>query len=146
MKKLSLIIEKSKDGKFWGRVTIEDDLIIESAASPEGLEKKMKKLLYRFHNIQPGEIRFEPAYDLTALFDRNDFLNISAIALRSGINPGLMRQYAAGLKYPSAERAKAIEQIVNELGRELARIKVAVIKDRSVPKGVKRKLIAKNAP
>ncbi len=146
MKKLSLIIEKSKDGKLWGRVEFEDDLIVDSAVSPNELEKKMKKLLHYFHNVEPSEVRFELAYDLTALFTQKDYLNVSAIALKAGINPGLMRQYVAGFKYPSLERAKAIEHIINDLGRELIGIKLAVVKNdpASQPKSLKRKIAAKN--
>lgn len=146
MKKLSLIIEKPKDGKLWGRVKFDNDLIVDAAVSSDELENKMKKLLYRFHQIEPSEIRFELAYDLTALFSEMDFLNLSAIALKAGISPGLMRQYVAGLKYPSPERARAIEHIINDLGRELMKIKVIVIKNESVskPKSIKRNARAKD--
>jgi hypothetical protein len=147
MKKLSLIIEKSKDGKLWGRVKFGDNLIVDSASSPDELEKKMKKLLHRFHNIEPLAIKFELAYDLTALFAQKDYLNVSAIALKAGINPGLMRQYVAGFKYPSFKRAKAIEHIINDLGRELIGIKLAIVKNypASQPKSLKRKRVVNNA-
>lgn len=146
MKKLLLIIEKSKGGKLWGRVEFDDDLIVDTAISPDELERKMKKLLQRFHQVEPSEIKFELAYDLTALFAQKNYLNVSAIALKAGISPGLMRQYVAGLKYPSSERAKAIELIINSLGRELMGIKLAVVKNNlaSKPKNVKAKAVAKN--
>ena len=146
MKKLLLVIEKSKDGKLWGRVELDDDLIVDAAVSSDELEKKMKKLLQRFHQIEPSEIKFELAYDLTALFSQKDFLNVSAIALKAGISPGLMRQYVAGFKYPSPERAKVIEHIINSLGRELMKIKVVVVKNRppSKSESVKHKATTKN--
>ena len=53
MKKLLLVIEKSKDGKLWGSVELDDDLIVDAAVSADELEKKMKKLLQRFHQIEP---------------------------------------------------------------------------------------------
>ena len=142
MKKLLLVIEKSKDGKLWGRVELDDDLIVDAAVSSDELEKKMKKLLQRFHQVEPSEIKFELAYDLTALFSQKDFLNVSAIALKAGISPGLMRQYVAGFKYPSPERAKVIEHVINSLVRELMEIKVVVVKTRppSKPKSVKQRL------
>ncbi|HTQ65758.1 MAG TPA: hypothetical protein VMI12_13235 [Puia sp.] len=145
MKKLSLVIEKSKDGKLWGRVEFNDDLMVDSAGSLDALEKKMKKLLQNFHKVEPSEVKFEPAYDLSALFAQKDYLNVSAIALKAGINPGLMRQYVSGFKYPSLERAKAIEGIINDLGQELIRLRVAVVKNESVAKSknVKRKIASK---
>jgi hypothetical protein len=84
---------------------------------------------------------FELVYDLTALFMQKDYLNVSAIALKAGINPGLMSQYVAGFKYPSLERAKAVEHIINGLGRELIGIKLAVVKNdpASGSKSLKRK-------
>ena len=146
MKKISLIIEKSKDGKLWGRVEFDSDLIVDSAVSLVELEKKMKKLLQRFHQIEPSEIKFELTYDLTAIFAQKDYLNVSAVALKAGINPGLMRQYVAGFKYPSPERAKAIEHVINDLGRELLGVKLAVAKNGTVskPKSIKNTAVAKN--
>jgi hypothetical protein len=143
MKKLSLVIEKAKDGKLWGHVEFDDDLMVDSAKSLAVLEKKMKKLLQHFHGVTPSGVEFELAYDLSALFTQKDYLNVSAIALKAGINPGLMRQYVAGFKYPSLERAKAIEGIINELGQELLGVKVAVVKNKSAAKSrkVKDKII-----
>lgn len=134
MKKLSLIVEKSKDGKLWGRVEFDDDLMIDSASSLDVLEKKMKKLLQNFHEVEPSEIKFELVYDLTALFEQKDYLNVSAIATKAGINPGLMRQYVAGFKHPSLERAKAIQGVINGLGQELIEIRVAVFRNESSAK------------
>lgn len=147
MKKFSLVIEKSKDGKLWGRVAFDDDLLIDSASSLDALEKKMKKLLQNFHQVKPSEVKFELAYDLSALFAQKDYLNVSAIALKAGINPGLMRQYVAGFKYPSLERAKAIEGIINGLGQELIGIRIAVVKNepRTKTKNAKRKVRGKKA-
>ncbi|HMH33310.1 MAG TPA: hypothetical protein VK543_09790 [Puia sp.] len=87
MKKLSLIIEKSKDGKLWGRMEFDGDLMVDSANSLDSLERKMKKLLQ--------------------------------------------------------ERAKAIEQIINNLGQELIGIKVAVLKNEAAikSKNAKREIV-----
>jgi hypothetical protein len=145
MKKLSLVIEKSKDGKLWGRVEFDDDLMVDSANSLDALERKMKKLLHNFHEVEPSAVQFKLAYDLSALFAQLNYLNASAIALKAGINPGLMRQYVAGFKYPSLERAKAIEGIINDLGQELIGIRVAVVRNEAAvkSKNVKRKIAIK---
>lgn len=128
MKKLSLIIEKSKDGKLWGRVEFDDNLLLDSANSVDSLERKMKKLLLKFHQINPSHIEFGLFYDLSALFTKINYLNASAVALKARINPALMRQYVAGFKYPSLERARSIEKVINDLGQELIGIKLAVVK------------------
>ena len=132
MKKLSLIVEKSKDGKLWGRVEFDDNLLLDSAKSLDVLERKMKKLLLKFHQIDPSAVEFGLFYDLSALFAQIDYLNASAVASKAGINPALMRQYISGFKYPSLHRAKAIEETIHILGQELVGIKVAVVRNKAV--------------
>jgi hypothetical protein len=141
MKTLSLVIEKSKDGKLWGRVEFGDELLVDFAHSQDALERKMKRLLQKFHGLDAQSIEFIRVYDLSALFMQKDYLNVSAIAVKAGINPGLMRQYVAGFKHPSFKRAKTIEKVINTLGKELIGVKLAVVKNGSVskPKALKTK-------
>ena len=117
--KLLLIIEKSK-GKFWGRVNYKDNLITDFGVNIESLEKRMRKLLKGFHNLQNPE--FVHSYDLTVFFEEYDFLKQSKIAELAGMNPGLLRQYASGVKNPSPAQAKKIEKAVHELAKELRSI------------------------
>ena len=51
MKKIQLIIERGPDKKFWGRILIEDNLIVDSAETVGELDLKMKALLNQFHDI-----------------------------------------------------------------------------------------------
>ena len=128
IKIMPLIIEKGDDATIWGRIDFDNQLIVDHANSIEKLEKKMKKLLTDFFEIDPDQVQFKFEYDLTTLFLHKQFLNISAIAEKAGINPSLMRQYAIGKKFPSKERAKMIEMIIKDLGRELLAIKVSTKK------------------
>ena len=114
--KLVLVVEKDK-GKLWGRITYKDNLITDYARNMEVLEKKMTKLLKDFHRI--GNVSFDHCYDLTVFFEQFDFLKQSKVAALAGINPGLLRQYASGVKHPSAEQALKIEKAVHQLAREL---------------------------
>jgi hypothetical protein len=123
MQKLLLTIERDK-GKLWGRVNYKDNLITDYAASMPALEKKMAKLLKDFHGVQHAS--FDRSYDLTVFFEQFDFLKQSKVAELAGINPGLLRQYASGVKYPSAEQTKKIEKAVHELARELQSVSLAV--------------------
>jgi DNA-binding transcriptional regulator YdaS (Cro superfamily) len=126
MGKILLIIEKASDNALWGRVTFDDNLITGQAPSIELLEKELKRVLYDFHALKPDEIRFDIAYDLTAIFEQKKYLNLSEVAVQLGINRSLMAQYASGKKFPSAERAKQIEKTIHELGRDLLKVKIAV--------------------
>ena len=126
MKKILLVVEKSSDDQVWGRVNFEDNLIVEEAATLPLLQKKMKGLLHDFHDLKPATVDFDVAYDLAALFNEKKYLNLSELASRLGINRSLMAQYAAGIKYPSIERATKIEETIHNLGRDLLEVKLAL--------------------
>ncbi len=121
--KILLTIEKNK-GKLWGRITYKNNLITDYASSISALEKKITKLLKDFHNVSNPE--FSHAYDLTVFFEEFDFLKQSKIAELAGVNPGLLRQYASGVKYPSADQARKIEKAIHDLARELQSVSLAV--------------------
>jgi hypothetical protein len=116
MKKIVLIIERNHN-KLWGRVVYKNNLITDYANSIGALEKKMTKLLSDFHGIK--KISFDHRYDLIVFFERFNFLKQSKIAELAGINPGLIRQYASGVKTPSANQARKIEKAVHQLAKEL---------------------------
>jgi DNA-binding transcriptional regulator YdaS (Cro superfamily) len=126
MEKILLIIEKGTDKGLWGRVSFDDNLIVDSAPSLELLEKKLKKLLHDLHGLSSTKIEFVIVHDLTAVFSEKTYLNLSVVAQKLGINRSLMAQYAAGNKFPSSERARAIENAMHELGRDLLKLRIAV--------------------
>jgi len=126
MKKIVLIVEKASDNQLWGRVTVEDNLITDEASTLTALQRKLRKLLYDFHDLDPASYEFDLTYDLTALFNEMKFLNLSGVATRAGINRSLMAQYAAGKKFPSPERARSIEKAIHNLGRDLLEVKLAL--------------------
>jgi hypothetical protein len=116
-----LIVEK-KDGELWGRVTIKGTLVYDYSNNLQSLKNKLKELIFEFENIKVDD--FEVSYDLSSFFESHSYLNISDIAKRSDINPTLMRQYAVGIKFPSADRVKKIEDAIREIGKELTKIKL----------------------
>ena len=118
--KLDMIVERG-DGNLTGRVTYNDNLIIEYANNVIELEEKLKVLLFDFENINPMDIVFEYYYDVFALFQQFDFLNIGKVAERAGINAGLLRQYASQVKYPSAKQAQRIEDTIHNLAAEMSK-------------------------
>ncbi|WP_342329288.1 hypothetical protein [Pedobacter sp. FW305-3-2-15-E-R2A2] len=92
-----------------GRVICNDSLIVDEAGNVHDLEEKLKLLLFEFENVEPEMVVFEYFYDIYALFQEVDFLNIGKVAQRAGINAGLMRQYASQVKYTPATQARKIE-------------------------------------
>lgn len=118
LSKVSLIIE-STGIEFWGRVNINNNLIVDVADTIPALIASMKKVIYDIEEIEVES--FDISFDLTTFFEQHSYLNISTIATRAGISPILMRQYASGVKFPSAERVKTIEKAIREIGRELVK-------------------------
>jgi hypothetical protein len=85
MERILLIIEKGTDKDLWGRVSFDDNLIVDSASSIELLERKMKKLLHDLHGLSPAKIEFEVLHDLTAVFSEKTYLNLSVVAQNWGL-------------------------------------------------------------
>ena len=122
---IELIIEKGESG-IWGRVTYNDNLITDEADNLNELELNLKGLLKDFEGLDPEGIVFDIRYDVYALFQQFDFLNISKVAKRADIHPGLLRQYASGVKHPSLNQAKKIEGTLHKLAVEMQKASVYV--------------------
>ena len=120
---LELVVEGS-DGSLWGRVVYDDNLIVENATTLQELTGKMKSLLLAFHDLEPANVQFKIVYDVVALFEEFDFLNISKIADASGLNGSLLRQYATGKKYPSAKQAEKLQSALHQIAARLAGIHI----------------------
>jgi len=123
MKPIMLVVEKSK-GILWGRVHYEGNLLVDTAKTVENLERKFRKLLKDFHGVDPKNVKFECCYDMTAVFENFNYLKITAIADRADMNPALLRQYATGIKNPSAKQAKKVEEAIHKIGLELSKIAI----------------------
>jgi hypothetical protein len=120
--KLQLILEKD-GGKFWGRVSVGDNIIVDSATTLLTLERKIKKVLKDFEGLT--DVEFDYAYDLTVFFERFSFLNQSRIAELAGINPGLIRQYSSGHKQPSKEQVGKIEKAIRKIAGQLKSVRLS---------------------
>lgn len=123
--KLKLVIESQKL-TLTGRVTYQDNLIIATDQSIQGLEEKLKQLLFEFEELAPDTIEFEPVYDVYSLFQQFDFLKISKVAQHTGINPGLLRQYTSQVKYPSITQTKKIEKAIHKLAEQMMQVSLHV--------------------
>ena len=121
---IDLIIEKADDGQLWGRVDYNNNLITETGTTISELETKILLLLADFEGINPRDVKFVHLYDIYALFQKFDFLKISRVATYASMNPGLLRQYASGVKNPSADQAKKIEDTLHKLAADLQTVHI----------------------
>ena len=123
MKKVELVIEKGEKG-LWGSVKYNHNLIADTGTDLAELESKLKNRLQEFEDVDPETVAFEHTYDVFALFQEFDFLNISKVAKYAEINAGLLRQYASGVKHPSLNQAKKIEETLHRLAAQLQKVSV----------------------
>ncbi|HAL82554.1 MAG TPA: hypothetical protein DCO83_10220 [Mucilaginibacter sp.] len=126
MHNIELIVEKGEEG-IWGRVNYSDNLIIEQADSLDDLELKLRGLLGDFEGINPENIVFDLKYDVYSLFEQFDFLNITKVAKYAGLHPGLLRQYASGVKHPSLNQAKKIEETLHNLAGQMQKASIYAV-------------------
>jgi predicted RNase H-like HicB family nuclease len=59
-------------------------------------------------------------YDIASMFEYFDWINVSKLATKAGINPSLMRQYKQGLAFASEKQCARIQEALNSLGKELS--------------------------
>ncbi len=130
---LEVIIEKG-DGELWGRIEGNSTFLPATVGETVGevlqnLEALIQDYLLHEEEKDPfwekaigARLQFELVYDLQAFFAEHKELNASAIATRAGINPGLLRQYSSGVKFPSREQAKKIEVAIHQLAEDLRAI------------------------
>ncbi len=123
MKKVELVIEKGEKG-LWGSVKYNHNLIADTGTDLANLENKLKSRLQEFEGIDPETVIFQHTYDVFALFQEFDFLNISKVAKYAGINAGLLRQYASGVKHPSLNQVKKIEETLHRLAVQMQKASV----------------------
>lgn len=137
MKKITIHLEYNKDGDLWGMIkgighfspyTVGDDKesikaeiidLIDDYMEHEGKDDP------EWSAIDIRKAKVEYVYDLSAVFQVFDFLNISKVAERAGMNASLLRQYVAGIKYPKEEQAKRIETAIRDIAKELSDVVIS---------------------
>jgi hypothetical protein len=119
--RLELVIKRGSDNCFWGRVNYNNILYTYSAGSIDEVEARLKKILGDFDELNGYIIEFERTYDIFSLFKDFDFINISRFAKYIGLNAGLLRQYASGVKHPSERQLQKIlrgfHSITSQMGK-----------------------------
>ena len=122
MKTYKLIIEKGEDG-FWGRIEYNDSLITSFGESIDHLRSSMREAMELYFEDSSKPIPnydFELVMDIQEFFLINDFINISTLAKRIGMNSSLLRQYAKGIKFPSLKQVNKIENAIRKIGKQLS--------------------------
>lgn len=121
MKKLTIILEQNKD-RYWGQIKEYPNVFTAGNTVTELMSNATEAMeLYFEGSDEPpiGNLKFEIVVDLQEFFFINDYINITKLAQRTGMNTSLLRQYAKGIKFPSMEQVARIEKTLKEIGTEL---------------------------
>lgn len=79
-------------------------------------------LYFENETFDPSEISF--VIDFKQFFKYYKVLNSKALAKKIGMNPSLLSQYVSGHKKPSQKQSQRILYGINQIGQELAEMKV----------------------
>jgi len=134
MKKIRLVIEKN-DGLLWGRVEGKGWMPTPYGETVGEVIENLKELVADYvahegkndkawNKINWNNVELELMYDLVVFFETFNYLNLSAVAGRIGINRTLLNHYKTGTKHPSASQAKKIENAIHALAAELERVQL----------------------
>ena len=81
--------------------------------------EEIKELLIA-EGKSPAELEFVYHYDMKSFFEYFDFLNVSKVAERAGINPSLMRKYTSGVANAGEGQYLKLQKAIHSIAHELA--------------------------
>ncbi len=125
--KANIVIETSNDGYFscYMVESIPDFGLLGYGSSVQEAKddllsayETIKEMLAEEGKVAP-ELNFVWHYDMKSFFDYFNFLNVSKVAERAGINPSLMRKYTSGVAKASDKQYLRLQKAVQEFSREL---------------------------
>lgn len=121
MSKYKLIIEKNKDG-YWSQVDKLPSVFGSGETIAKLIENSIEALELYFEESEQKapKIQFELVMDIQEFFKVNEYINITSLAKRIGMNSSLLRQYSKGIKFPSLEQVAKIEKAIKQIGKELS--------------------------
>jgi predicted RNase H-like HicB family nuclease len=130
--KVTAIIEKSKDGFY--SVYVDDELpglgLNGQGFSVSEAKKEMLTVLRDYKEMLEEKewevpecirnLEFEYKYDMQSFFDYFDWINVTKLAEKTGLNDSLLRQYKKGLAFASEKQCVKIQNCLHQLGNELS--------------------------
>lgn len=127
--KLNAIIEKGKDGYGIYVTDLKDHGLTGMGDSVEAAKADMIEALTLMVSMYTDEGKAVPKelsdpefvykYDIPSFFEQYDYLIVTKIAKRAGINESLLRQYKTKKAFASEEQTKKLEKAIHEAGKEL---------------------------
>lgn len=82
------------------------------------------KLDLKEDGVRVPELEIEYTFDVGALFNYYDFINVAGVSREIGVSEAVMRQYAVGTRRPSQERKQLIVQGIKSLAKKIEVVSV----------------------
>lgn len=129
MKTISIIVERNQEAFF--AYTPEIEGCTAGGYSYQEVKNNILEILELCINedialskryINGYNLEFE--IDLQNVFKFIPELNISKLAQLAGVNPGLLRQYASGVKTASEKQAEKVDAAISDLAARLAALRL----------------------
>ena len=121
-KKVLVTIEFGNDGTYscYSEQPIGDYALIDGYGASVAEAKAVEECRQAYpQDDRYNNLVFEYKYDLRSFFNYFNFLNVSEIAKRAGINPSLMRQYTSGVKNAGESTYKKLSACLAQIKSDL---------------------------
>lgn len=127
-KKVDVIFEMAKDGGCSCHLMQDfpDFALTGYGESPQEAKAELLQTYSEMKDIfaEQGkhlpDLEFVYHYDMKSFFEYFDFLNVSKVAQRAGINPSLMRKYTSGVTKAGEGQYLKLQAAVKSISEELA--------------------------
>lgn len=126
--KVNIIFEMAKDGgcSCYMAEEIPDFGLSGYGETPQEAKADMLQAYNEIRQMlveegkSPSELDFVYHYDMKSFFEYFNFLNVSKVAERAGINPSLMRKYTSGVAKAGEGQYIKLQHAVKSIAKELA--------------------------
>ena len=126
--KANIVFEMAKDGgcSCYMLEELPDFGLLGFENTPQEAKADMLKAYEEINDLlvkegkTPIKLEFVYHYDMKSFFEYFDFLNVSKIAERAGINPSLMRKYTSGVANAGEGQYLKLKKAINSIAKELA--------------------------
>ncbi len=126
--KANIVFEMAKDGgcSCYMLEEVPDFGLLGYGDTPQEAKDDMLKAYEEIKGIliaegkSPAELEFVYHYDMKSFFEYFDFLNVSKVAERAGINPSLMRKYTSGVANAGEGQYLKLQKAIHSIANELA--------------------------
>ena len=134
MKKIMAIIEKGNDGLYsiylpdvfgiygTGKTEAEaKEALFEAVDSAKEYMEETED--FSAYNVFKSDFEFDYRYDLSGFFMTYNFFDVSALAIKIGLNASLLRRYKSGASKAENKQKEKIEHGIHNLAKELMAVR-----------------------